>query len=218
MAQNVTVQGASYTAVPAVHLPKTGGGTASFIDVTDTTATASDVASGKYFYTSAGVLTAGTSSGGGGSSSWTKVGETFYTTSTTSTTATTVATWSTGDRSIWDNRKIIYVRIRDTAGRRAGYFYGTDNFYQPYLASAGATSGQWNGAVRNIWRIESNNSIGWRYGYSTVSYGVYSDVIYSDGRIRIQQRYHSSYSRTIDGTFKVEAYILEYPDGVGPFD
>lgn len=68
MAQNITLLGASYTAVPAVTLPKTGGGTASFTDVTDTTAAASDVASGKYFYTSAGVRTAGTSSGGGGSS------------------------------------------------------------------------------------------------------------------------------------------------------
>ena len=68
MAQNITLMGASYSAVPAVTLPKTGGGTASFTDVTDTTAAASDVASGKYFYTSAGVRTAGTNSGGGGSS------------------------------------------------------------------------------------------------------------------------------------------------------
>lgn len=66
MAQNITLLGASYSAVPAVTLPKTGGGTASFTDVTDTTATASDVASGKYFYTAAGTRTAGTNSGGGG--------------------------------------------------------------------------------------------------------------------------------------------------------
>lgn len=32
MAQNVTVQGASYSDVPAVVLPKTGGGLAKFID------------------------------------------------------------------------------------------------------------------------------------------------------------------------------------------
>lgn len=68
MAQNITLLGASYSAVPAVTLPKTGGGTASFTDVTDTTAAAADVASGKYFYTAAGVRTQGTSSGGGGSS------------------------------------------------------------------------------------------------------------------------------------------------------
>ena len=60
MSQNITLLGASYSGVPAVTLPKTGGGTATFMDVTDTTATASDVASGKYFYTSSGVRTLGT--------------------------------------------------------------------------------------------------------------------------------------------------------------
>jgi len=65
MAQNITLLGASYLAVPSVQLPKTGGGTASFTDVSDTTAVASDVATGKYFYTAAGVRTEGTSAGSG---------------------------------------------------------------------------------------------------------------------------------------------------------
>ena len=67
MSQNISLMGATYSAVPAVTLPKSGGGSATFTDVTDTTASASDVASGKYFYTSAGVRTQGTSSGGGSS-------------------------------------------------------------------------------------------------------------------------------------------------------
>lgn len=69
MAQNVSLWGATYSNVPALEVPKQGGGTATFTDVTDTTAGASDVASGKYFYTAAGVKTAGTGSGGGGGSS-----------------------------------------------------------------------------------------------------------------------------------------------------
>ena len=85
MAQNITLMGASYSAVPAVTLPKTGGGTASFVDVTDTTAAAADVASGKYFYTAAGVRTAGTSSGGGSS----KNVQTNQSTSRTSSTSLT---------------------------------------------------------------------------------------------------------------------------------
>lgn len=66
MAQDITLLGANYSAVPAVELPKTGGGTASFTDISDTTAVAADVAQGKYFYDSAGVRTEGTASGGGG--------------------------------------------------------------------------------------------------------------------------------------------------------
>lgn len=32
MAQNITLMGANFSAVPAVQLPKTGGGTATFVD------------------------------------------------------------------------------------------------------------------------------------------------------------------------------------------
>ena len=60
MAQNVTVAGASYSAVPAVDLPKTGGGTATFTDTSPTTAVESDVASGKIFFKADGSQATGT--------------------------------------------------------------------------------------------------------------------------------------------------------------
>lgn len=72
MAQNITLQGATYSAVPAVDLPKQGGGTARFTDVTPTTASASDVAQGKVFFDASGTQTTGTASGGGGVSTDTK--------------------------------------------------------------------------------------------------------------------------------------------------
>lgn len=66
MAQNITLLGANYQAVPAVKLPKTGGGTATFTDTSPTTAVAADVASGKIFFDSSGNQQTGTNSGGGG--------------------------------------------------------------------------------------------------------------------------------------------------------
>ena len=66
MSQNISLWNAVYSAVPAVTLPKQGGGTATFTDVSDTTASASGVSSSKYFYTAQGVRTQGTNSGGGG--------------------------------------------------------------------------------------------------------------------------------------------------------
>ena len=66
MANNtISLWGATYSNVGACKLPKQGGGVALFTDVSDTTAAAGDVASGKYFYTSGGVRTQGTASGGG---------------------------------------------------------------------------------------------------------------------------------------------------------
>lgn len=64
MAQTINLWGAIYSDVPAVTLPRSPYGTATFTDVTDTTAAAADVASGKYFYTAAGARTQGTASAG----------------------------------------------------------------------------------------------------------------------------------------------------------
>ena len=66
MAQNVTIAGVTFSDVPSVESAKSGGGSALFVDPTPTTATAADVASGKYFFNASGTLTAGTASGGGG--------------------------------------------------------------------------------------------------------------------------------------------------------
>ena len=92
MAKNITLLGASYSDVPGVTLPKTGGGTATFYDVDDTTVAAGDVRSGKYFYTANGTKTQGNIANGtitnntsGGTSSGTvnrgsqiKIGAGYY--------------------------------------------------------------------------------------------------------------------------------------------
>lgn len=67
MASNsVILKGTTYNGVSSLEVPKSGGGTALFTDVSDTTAAAADVAAGKWFYNALGAYTAGTASGGGG--------------------------------------------------------------------------------------------------------------------------------------------------------
>ena len=67
MSQQISLWGADYSNVPSVDLPKTGGGTARFVDTTDADAQASDILSGKTAYVN-NVKITGTGSGGGGGS------------------------------------------------------------------------------------------------------------------------------------------------------
>lgn len=64
MAQNITLLGATYSAVPAVDLPKSGGGTARFTDTSPTTATADKILQGFGAYGSDGTWMDGTATGG----------------------------------------------------------------------------------------------------------------------------------------------------------
>lgn len=216
MAQNITLLGASYSAVPAVVLPKTGGGTARFDDASITTATASDVLQGKLFLSADGTITEGTNSGGGsgGDSAWTKVAETSYQVSTTNTYASMVATWATGHSEIWTAEKYVLIRIRDTAGKRNGYLYGCDCFFiNDGALTASTTCTNMVGSCFNY----DSSVFGHRYIYNTSGYGVYADYLYSDGKIRIRTRYNSAYTKTINGTYKVEVYLLDPPTGAPIF-
>ena len=58
---NVTLWGATYSDVPAVDLPKPGGGLSRFVDAVPTTAIAGDVAEGKKFVDAQGNVITGTS-------------------------------------------------------------------------------------------------------------------------------------------------------------
>jgi len=147
-------------------------------------------------------------------SSWTKVAETSYQVSTTGTSATTVATWATGHSEIITSEQIIYIRIRDTAGKRAGYFYGTDNFF---IVNSALTTSATTGA-RSVTRVTSSGIYSNSTYGSTTGYGVYADTLDADGGIRIRSRYSSSSSLTINGTYKVEVYLLDSPTGAPIFE
>lgn len=187
------------------------------MDITDTTAVASDVAVGKYFYNANGVRTAGTKNDSGGDSAWTKVAETSYQVSTTSTTVATVATWKTGDSSIWTSDKWVYVRIRDTEGKRNGYFYGTDTFFHNVNPINDTALTSVTSAIR-ITKRYKDDLVYTTTTTGTSGYGVYPDTIYNNGNIRIRKRYNTSSPCTVNGTYKVEVYLLDPPTGAPIFE
>lgn len=141
MAQNITLLGASYSAVPAVTLPKTGGGTATFTDVTDTTAAAADVATGKYFYTAAGVRTQGTNSGGGGTSKNTQVVQ--GTTRTTSSTLTAIGAEMTVSKA--GTYDVYWSAFRSSTS--SSYTYGTQLYIDG--TAYGTQNTTWSNHVQN---------------------------------------------------------------------
>lgn len=57
MAQNVIINGVTYSSVPEVDIPKVGGGTAKFYDSAGADVSASDLLSGKTAYGSNGLVT-----------------------------------------------------------------------------------------------------------------------------------------------------------------
>ena len=159
MAQNITLLGASYSAVPSVTLPKTGGGQASFTDVTDTTAAAGDVASGKYFYTSAGVKTQGTASGGGGGS-WT-VKQTTWTPGNSTTVSHTFSSLSGTPKAA-----VLRCTAQLTRSSSNTYYYiadiiwdGTDAWGNYHLRSNGSLNNVAKDAASGFNVSTSTNSI-----------------------------------------------------------
>ena len=147
----------------------------------------------------------------GSGSSWKLLGSKDFAVSTTSTSAAAVGTFTVSGS--WTKAKIILIRVRDKAGKRAGYFYGHDTWITNLNIANGSTSAITT-AARMIYALTSGSA--W-YEYSG-QYGVYGYSISSAGVVTIRRRYNSTYSLTIDGTYACEVWALDYPDGKVLFD
>ena len=209
MAQNITLMGANYSAVPAVNLPKTGGGTAKFTDVSPTTAEDSDVASGKIYFKSDGTQSTGTSSGGGG----TGIATLLKTVS--------LGTMSTSGTSAADSGKSVSVTgingydalIVETAVDSI-----TNNRHMAttkWIALAGTTAaGTVSGATigNATWNAKISSSAVKTTRASTTAYGIYPNsctiTTASNGTatMPLYWRYNSTQTGTINGSYTTKVY------------
>lgn len=218
MAQNITLMGASYSAVPAVTLPKTGGGTASFTDVTDTTAAASDVASGKYFYTSAGVRTQGTASGGGGGSGLTLLATSSLgaiSTSATSATDTGKSVTATGINS-YDALLVATTVDSVTNNRHTGTFAWIN-------LTASSNQNTKNGAsiANHKENMKISSSAITTTRSSSTAFGIYPNsctiTTASSGTatIPLYMRYNSTQTGTMNNNYTCRVYGIKLYDLIG---
>lgn len=204
---NISLMGATYSGVKGVTLPKSGGGTATFPWVEGS---ATKTENGTYDVTNLAQLIVNVS-GGGGSSPWHKlVNAQENTVSTTSTTAASAFTIELGS-SAYTANQIIWVHIRDKAGKRSGYFFGSDAFF---INSNATMLGGTTFSAPVVCYTKYTSS-----GYSSASgqYGVYGYSISSGGTLTVRRRYNSSNSTTINGTYVTNVYALDLPDNLKLF-
>ena len=217
MAQNITLLGANYSAVPSVLLPKTGGGTASFTDVTDTTAAAADVASGKYFYTASGVRTQGTNSGGGGGGltllQTTAIGALSTSSTSAADTGKTVTLASTTN---WDDYDLLLVDISvdtTTNGRHTSTVSGV-----LLTGTSNVTTKNTYTVMGNKWNSKLGSTGTASTRQSTSAYGVYinaASVSNSTLTMTVYYRYNSNSTGTLNGTYTARVYGIKLIDLIG---
>ena len=138
--------------------------------------------------------------GGGGGSSWELIGTKEFEVSTTSTTATELGSIALDVDSL-SGEEVIWVHIRDKAGVKTGYFYGTDNII---LASPSSTATY---IQRYVQYVASDN----KKMVTTGTYGVHvSGANKTAKTVTISSKYYATYG-TIDGTYKCDVYKLTPP-------
>ena len=219
MAQNITIMGASYSAVPAVTLPKTGGGTAQFDDTTIATnaATAADIASGKLAYVN-GVLLTGTASGGGGSDRLVLLQTTAIgSLSTSSTSGTdTGKTVTLASSTVWQDYDLLLVDISvdtKTNGRHTStvtpvILTGTSNVSTKNTYTVG--SNKWNSKLGSTGTASTRQS--------TTAYGVYvnsASVSSNTLSLPIYYKYNNNSTGTLNGTYTARVYGIKLIDLIG---
>ena len=216
MTQSITLWGATYSQVDSLTLPKTGSGTATFVDTTisSNAAAASDIASGKLAWVNGSLIT-GTSSGGGGTDHLTLLAtKNLGTISTSSTSA--ADTGQTLDVTGFDAYDML-IAICYTPTHTNSRHVATVRLINFSATSTTATkTGTSIATSTQHYKLSSSGTLTQRSG--TTPYGVYvnaatiSTTTPRKCTLTIYQRYNSTSSGTINGTYTLDVYGVNLQD------
>lgn len=217
MAKNITLMGASYTDVPAVNLPQTGGGTARFTDASVTTAVEADVASGKIFIKADGSTATGTASGGGGGGltliQTTALGALSTSSTSAADTGKTITLASTTNFTNYDLLIVDISVNTPTNGRH------TSTVSQVLLTgTSNVSTKNTYSVVSNKWNSKRSSSGTGSTRQSTTAYGVYIYAASVSGgtmTMTVYYRYNSNSTGTLNGTYTARVYGVKLYDLIG---
>lgn len=196
----------------AINIVKYGNST--LIDLTPTTATASDVASGKVFFDRAGVQTTGTASGGGGG-----IGTLLNTTSigTISTSSTTAAdTGKTATISNVGNYDLLIVEVSVNTLTNNRHASTVNTIWLTASSTIGTKNGTGIATATLNTKLSSTGVASTRQG--TTKYGIYvnsASVSNNTVTLAFYQRYNSTSTGTINGTYTARTYGVNLYDLIG---
>lgn len=149
---------------------------------------------------------------GGGGSPWTLVASKEFTVNTSSTSVVDVGTIDCGS-ALAQGDKLIFTIVRDKAGKRAGYFYGGYNICLNYEIKDTPSAQPLKNIVSNAMYGQDANS---KWYNLNNAYGVYVKSVNctrENASATVSARYYSTLG-TIDGTYLVEIYTLDFPNGL----
>lgn len=213
MAQTIQIANATYPDVPSIVCNKQGGGTAIFADPSGTTAAASDVAQGKYFLTSAGVLTQGTASGGGGG-----IGTLLLTeeigqlTSSSTTAASTGKTLSVSGINSYD-LLIVESSVKSVTNNR---HIATARIIALTASSDIATKN--SATMSSAWNCKASSAGAVTSRFGSTAYGVYPEsctISNGNASMPMYVRYQSTTTGTINGSYTARVYGVKLYDLIG---